>query len=143
MLIGEYQHGIDAKGRVFMPAKFREELGENFLITKGIGKCLFVFSLEEWNRFADKLKLIPTTDISSQTFIRMFFAGACECEPDKQGRILLPQRLRDFCELTEEAVVIGVGSRVEVWSAQNWQKYNEGAYEDYEATLAKLAQLGI
>lgn len=143
MLIGEYQHGIDAKGRVFMPAKFREELGENFLVTKGIGKCLFVFSLEEWNKFADKLKLIPMTDTSSQSFIRMLFASACECEPDKQGRILLPQRLRDFCELTEEAVVIGVGSRVEVWSAQNWQKYNEGAYEDYEATLAKLAQLGI
>lgn len=143
MLIGEYQHSIDAKGRVFMPAKFREELGENFLVTKGIGKCLFVFSFEEWKKFAEKLKLIPMTDTSSQSFIRMLFASACECEPDKQGRILLPQRLRDFAELLKDAVVIGVGSRAELWSSENWDKYNEGAYEDYEATLAKLAQLGI
>lgn len=143
MLIGEYQHNIDAKGRVFMPAKFREELGENFLVTKGIGKCLFVFSLEEWKTFADKLKQIPMTDTSSQSFIRMLFASACECGPDKQGRILLPQRLRDFAEMEKEAVAIGVGSRAELWSAENWAKYNEGAYEDYEATLAKLAQLGI
>ena len=143
MLIGEYQHSIDAKGRVFMPSKFREELGENFLVTKGIGKCLFVFSKDEWKNFADKLKQIPMTDISSQSFIRMLFASACECETDKQGRILLPQRLRDFAQLAKDMVVIGVGSRAEIWSKDNWDGYNQNAYDDYEATLAKLAQLGI
>jgi MraZ protein len=143
VLIGEYQHSVDAKGRVFMPAKFREELSENFLVTKGIGKCLFVFSNEEWKSFSDKLRQIPMTDTASQSFIRMLFASACECEPDKQGRILLPQRLRDFAQLQKDVIVIGVGSRAEIWSKENWDNYNDSAYQDYEETLARLAQLGI
>ena len=143
MLIGEYQHNLDAKGRIFVPAKFREDLGEGFLVTKGIGKCLFVFSKVEWNNFSEKLRQIPMTDTSSQSFISMLFASACECDPDKQGRILLPQRLRDFAKAQKEMVFIGVGSRAEIWAKEVWDEYNESAYEDYEATLEKLAQLGI
>ena len=143
MLTGTFQHNLDAKGRVFMPAKLREKLGTSFLVTKGIGECLFVFSNEEWEAFADKLKIAPVTDVAAQSFLRMLFANACECEPDKQGRILLPQRLRNHIKAEKELVIIGVGRRAEIWSADGWDRYNETTYEDYEETLAKLAELGI
>lgn len=143
MLIGEYSHNLDPKGRVFIPAKFREELGEKFIVSRGIGKCLFVFSLDAWMEYASKLKNIPVTDVSSQTFLRMLFASACECEPDKQGRILLPQRLRDYAGMEKEVVAIGVMSRVELWAKDEWESYNAGALEGYEKTLSKLAELGI
>lgn len=126
-----------------MPAKLREKLGDTFLVTKGIGKCLFVFSEEEWAAFADKLKIAPVTDVAAQSFLRMLFANACECEPDKQGRILLPQNLRNHIEAEKELVVIGVGRRAEIWSRNGWDEYNDVTYRDYEQTLAKLAELGI
>ena len=143
MLTGTYQHNLDAKGRVFMPAKFREKLGESFLVTKGIGECLFVYSNEEWEAFADKLKIAPITDVAAQSFLRMLFEKACECEPDKQGRILLPLRLRNHIKAEKELVIIGVGRRAEIWSEEGWNRYNEVTYADYEETLAKLAELGI
>ncbi|MEG0256872.1 MAG: division/cell wall cluster transcriptional repressor MraZ [Christensenella sp.] len=143
MLIGEYTHNLDVKGRVFMPAKFRDDLGESFIVTKGVGKCLFVFSLEEWANFSGKLKDLPVADAPAQSFARMLFASACECEGDKQGRILLPQRLRDYIGVIKETVIIGVMTRAEIWSQEGWAEYNDSAYKDYEATLAKLAELGI
>lgn len=143
LLIGEYSHSLDPKGRVFMPAKFREELGEKFIVSRGIGKCLFVFEQNVWMEFAQKLKSIPITDQKAQVFLRMLFASACECEPDKQGRILLPARLRDYAGFTKEVVAIGVMSRVELWAAESWKEYNEQSSEDYESTLEKLAELGI
>lgn len=143
MLIGEYAHNLDPKGRVFVPAKFREELGENFIVTRGIGKCLFVFSKDAWVELAQKMKTIPITDQSSQVFLRMLFASASECEPDKQGRILLPGRLREYAEMEKEITAIGVMSRVELWSEKNWAEYNRHANDEYEATLTKLAELGI
>jgi len=143
MLIGEYSHSLDPKGRVFMPAKFREELGETFIASRGIGKCLFVFAQETWLELSAKLKSIPITDQKAQVFLRMLFASACECEPDKQGRILLPARLREYAGLEKEVVAIGVMSRVELWGAEAWKEYNEQAGQDYEATLEKLAELGI
>ena len=126
-----------------MPAKFREKLGVPFLVTKGVGKCLFVFSQEEWELFADKLKNAPVTDLAAQSFVRMLFTNACECEPDKQGRILIPQILRDYIETEKELVIIGVGRRAEIWSQKGWDEYNAETYKDYEETLAKLAELGI
>lgn len=143
MLTGTYQHNLDVKGRVFMPAKLREKLGETFLVTKGIGKCLFVFSQEEWEAFAEKLKIAPLTDVAAQSFVRMLFANACDCEPDKQGRILLPQMLREHIEAKKELVIIGVGRRAEIWTKEGWDEYNAVTYKDYEQTLAKLAELGI
>ena len=143
MLIGEYSHNLDAKGRVFMPAKFREELGEKFIASRGIGKCLFVFSEESWSEFTGKLKTIPITDQKAQVFLRMLFASATECEPDKQGSILLPARLREYAGMDKEVVAIGVMSRVELWSKEAWDDYNAAASDDYEETLAKLAELGI
>ena len=143
MLIGEYQHGIDTKGRVFIPAKLREDLGEKFIISKGIGNCLFVFPATEWANFSSKLRTLPIADKAAQGFLRMLFASACECELDKQGRTLIPQRLREFAGIKEEAVVIGVMSRAEIWSKENWDAYNEGQAGDFEDTLAKLTELGI
>ncbi|MEG0833816.1 MAG: division/cell wall cluster transcriptional repressor MraZ [Christensenellaceae bacterium] len=143
MLIGEYSHNLDAKGRVFMPSKFRDDLGDNFIVTKGVGKCLFVFSKDEWTNFSQKLKVLPISDVAAQSFTRMLFASACECEGDKQGRILLPQRLRTHIGAVKETVIIGVMTRAEIWSKEGWEEYNASAYNDYEQTLAKLAELGI
>ncbi len=143
MLIGEYSHNLDPKGRIFIPAKFRDELGPNFITTRGIGKCLFVFSEGAWLELATKLKVIPIADQSAQVFLRMLFASASECKPDKQGRILLPARLREYAELQKEVTAIGVMSRVELWSRENWAEYNAYANDQYEAMLFKLAELGI
>lgn len=143
MLIGTYSHNVDAKGRVFMPAKLRDDLGESFIVTKGVGKCLFVFSLEEWEKFSGKLKDLPISNTAAQSFLRMLFANACECEPDKQGRILLPQRLRDYIGVIKEAVVTGVMTRAEIWSKEGWDAYCENSDNEYEETLEKLSELGI
>ncbi|MGI6152884.1 MAG: division/cell wall cluster transcriptional repressor MraZ [Christensenellaceae bacterium] len=143
MLFGTYSHNIDAKGRMAMPAKLREELGDKFIVTKGVGKCLFVYSEEEWENFSNKLKDLPLSNAAAQSFARMLFANACECEPDKQGRILLPQRLRDFIGAVKEAVVTGVMNRAEIWSKDGWQAYCDNADEEYEQTMAQLAELGI
>ncbi len=143
MLIGEYAHSLDTKGRVFIPAKFREELGQTFIVAQGIGKCLFVFSQGVWLEFATKLKNVPLTDQVSQVFLRRFFASASECEPDKQGRILLPSRLRKFAELEKDVTAIGVMTRVELWATENWEAYNNVESAEYEAALTKLAEFGI
>lgn len=126
-----------------MPARFRDELGEKFIVSRGIGKCLFVFSEEVWMEFAGKLKNIPISDQKAQVFLRMLFASACECEPDKQGRILLPARLREYAGMEKEVVAIGVMSRVELWGKEAWDEYNAAALDDYEETLNTLAELGV
>ena len=144
MLIGEYNHSIDAKGRIFMPAKFREDLGEHFIVARGIGKCLFVFPAQEWNTLTQKLREIPMADAQLQSFLRSFYASATECEADKQGRILIPQRLRDLAGMEKEVTAIGVMSRVELWATEAWETYNAAALEGgYDETLEKLAALGI
>lgn len=143
MPIGSYQHNIDAKGRVFMPAKFREELGENFVMCRGTVKCIFVFSKEGWNRFTANIVNIPTTDMQLQKFIRRLYASACEAETDKQGRILINQKLRDYAEVEKECIINGVQNRVEIWNPENWEAYLDGTDEDFDAIFEKLAELGI
>ena len=143
MFLGNFQHNIDKKGRVFIPSKFREELGENFIISQGIGKCLFVFSQESWLEFAGKLKNVPITNKEAQHIARLLFASACECIPDKQGRILIPQRLRDFAEMADEVVANGAMTRVELWSKKCWDEYLDEARSGYEEALEKLAEFGI
>lgn len=140
MLIGTYYHNLDTKGRVSMPAKLREDLGEKFIVTQGIGKCLFVYSMQEWENFAEKLKQLPVTNDTARKFTLMVFSSAAECEPDKQGRILLPQRLRDYIGVDKEAVIAGVMTRAEIWAKDNWEEYCESGGEEYDA---KLAELGI
>ena len=143
MLIGEYSHSIDAKGMVFIPAKFREELGETFIVTSGTERCLFVFALKEWMEFAGKLQNVPVTDTESQKFLRSQFASATECTPDKQGRILLPSKLREYAGLDKDVVAIGVMSRVELWAKDNWETYNSYDDEEYQNALNKLSKIGI
>ena len=114
MFMGEYNHTIDAKGRLIIPSKFREILGDAFVVTKGLDGCLFVYDNEEWKRFEEKLRSLPITNKEARQFVRFFLAGATEAEVDKQGRILIPNVLREFAEITKDVVLVGVGSRIEI-----------------------------
>lgn len=143
MFIGEYQHSIDAKGRIIVPSKFREELGSNFILTKGLDDCLFIYSMNEWKNFEDKLKNLPVASKEARAFVRHFFSGAVECEIDKQGRLTIPQNLREHAKIDKELVTIGVLTRVEIWSKQQWERYNEGADLSYDDIAEKMAELGI
>lgn len=139
MLIGEYQHNIDQKGRVIVPAKFREDLGERFYVTKGLDGCLFVLSPEEWARLQDKIKAMPIS--KARGLQRFFFSGAAEVEPDKQGRILIPQSLRDHAKLTKDVTVIGASSRAEIWDSGHWNEFNSNLTEDSIAEAMDLLEL--
>ena len=115
MFMGEYNHSIDAKGRMIVPAKFREQLGNEFVVTKGLDGCLFVYSNEEWHRIEENLRDKPLTSREARKFMRFFFAGAATCEVDKQGRILLPASLRELAGLTKDVVFVGMASHIEIW----------------------------
>lgn len=122
MFTGEYNHTVDTKGRLIVPSLYREQLGASFVVTKGLDGCLFVYSAEEWNKLEEKLANLPLTNQSARKFSRFLHAGAVFCETDKQGRILLPANLREFSGIVKEAVLIGNGNHVEIWSAENWAK---------------------
>lgn len=141
MLIGEYEHSLDAKGRLIMPAKLREDIGEKFIITKGLDGCLFVFSLEEWKIFEQKLRALPISNKDARAFSRFFFAGAIDCEIDKQGRFLISSNLREFAELIKDVIIIGMDSRIEIWSKDKWKKCDEDISVDEIAE--KMQMLGI
>ncbi len=143
MFIGEYQHSIDTKGRIIIPSKFREDLGEGFVLTKGLDQCLFIYSYKEWKVFENKLSTLPLTSKDARAFIRFFFAGATECEFDKQGRIIIPANLREYGDINKEAVVIGVSNRLEIWSKDRWLDYNQDENLSYDAIAEKMSFLGI
>ena len=125
MLMGEFEHNLDTKGRISMPAKLRKDMGEIFVLTKGLDGCLFAFSKEEWLNFETKLKALPLSDKNARNFVRFFLSGATECEIDKQGRFLIPGNLRIAAKLEKEAVIIGVGTRLEIWDKALWEKKDE------------------
>ena len=139
--MGEYNHTIDAKGRLISPSKFREALGEEFVVTKGLDGCLFVYDNKEWSAFEEKLKSLPLTNKDARQFVRFFLAGATLAEVDKQGRILIPGVLREFAALEKEVVLIGVASRVEIWSKERWEQ--EASYDDVEEIAEHMAELGF
>ena len=141
MLIGEYEHTIDAKGRLSMPSKLRRDMGEAFIVTKGLDGCLFAFSQEEWKNFETKLKALPLSDKNARNFVRFFLAGATECEIDKQGRFLIPSNLREAGKLEKEAVIIGVGTRLEIWNKDIWNSKDEEISADEIAE--NMTMLGI
>lgn len=143
MLIGEYEHTLDVKGRLIMPAKLREDLGENFIITKGLDGCLFGFSKTEWTNFEDKLKSLPLTNKNARDFVRFFLSGAIECEIDKQGRFLIASNLREYAELEKEVVIIGVGTRIEFWSISKWKDYNNSENISADNIAENMTMLGI
>lgn len=136
MFMGEFQHNFDTKGRIIVPSKFREELGERFVVTRGLDKCLFAYPMAEWSIIEEKLKKLPLTKKDARAFTRFFFSGAVECEVDKQGRINIPQPLRNYAGLDKECVVIGVSNRIEFWASENWEEY----FNESEESFAEIAE---
>ena len=143
MFIGEYEHSVDAKGRVIMPAKLREDMGEKFIITKGLDSCLFVFSQNEWVKFEEKLKTLPLTNKNARDFVRFFLSGATECEIDKQGRFLVAANLRQYANMEKDVVIIGVGTRLEIWDKERWTNYNSDENISADEIAENMTMLGI
>lgn len=141
MFSGEYEHSLDAKGRVIMPSKFREALGSVFYITKGLDHNLLVFSTDAWNSFYEKLSKLPMADKNARGFSRLFLSGAAECDADKQGRILLPSNLRAYAGITKDVTIIGNGDKIEIWSSENWNSYIDAL--DPDAVAENLCEIGI
>mgnify|MGYP004499938581 FL=1 len=143
MFMGEYSHTIDAKGRIIVPARFRESLGDNFVITKGLDNCLFVYTSEDWLKFEEKLRTLPLTNKDARKFTRFFLAGAAEMEVDKQGRILIPSVLREFAALQKDVVFVGVGSRIEIWDRARWDDSISGYDDDMDEVAENMDSLGF
>lgn len=138
MFKGEYQHSLDDKGRVIIPSKLREGLGERFVVTRGLDRCLFAYPLAEWSRFEQKAKELPVTRSDARALTRLFFSGAAEVETDKQGRVLIPHNLREYAGIEKEVMIIGVPNRVEVWNEQAWKEYSSKADAEFEKVAEKL-----
>jgi len=130
MLMGEYHHNLDDKGRITIPSKFREELGENIIITRGLEDCLFIYSESEWNKVVSKLKTLPFTKKDARSFTRMFLSGATDALFDKQGRIKINLPLIDYAGLFKECIIIGVNDRLEIWAKDKWDKFIANAEEN-------------
>lgn len=143
MLIGEYEHSLDVKGRLIMPAKLREDMGEKFIITKGLDGCLFGFSQNEWTNFEEKLKTLPLTNKNARDFVRFFLSGAIECEIDKQGRFLIASNLREYANMEKDVVIIGVGTRLEIWNRDKWKAYNSDENISADEIAENMTMLGI
>ena len=143
MFMGEYKHSIDAKGRLIVPAKFRESLGDVFVVTKGLDGCLWAFADEDWKKLEEKLRALPLSDKEARRFSRFFLAGAGQVEVDKQGRILIPGGLREFAELEKDVTLAGVGSRVEIWNTDRWEGNSSYDDDEVDKMASHMAELGI
>jgi MraZ protein len=142
LLLGEYSHQADAKGRVRIPTKFKVALGNNFMVTKGTNGCLFLFSQEELKtNICDKLASVPISDIEAQKPMRIILSSASELEEDNQGRVMLPKNLREYAQITKDIVFIGTGYRAEIWAKENYDKYMLNA--DFDTALAALKGYGV
>ena len=145
MFYGEYSHSIDRKGRLILPSKFREVAKVNFIekffVTRGLDKCLFMFSEEEWHSQEQKFKSISFTKQQARTFNRIYFSGAQEVIPDKQGRILLPQYLKDFAQIKRDVLIVGVSNRIEIWSKDLWEKFYSDSRQSFEDIAEKLMDI--
>ncbi|MGL4761560.1 MAG: division/cell wall cluster transcriptional repressor MraZ [Sarcina sp.] len=142
MFIGEYNHALDSKNRIIIPSKFREFLGNKFYITKGLDGCLYVYPLNEWEELKKKLKTLPISNKEARAFVRFFFSGATEVDLDKQGRGGIPQNLREYACIEKEIISIGVLTRIELWSKEKWEEYNDENI-DFSAIAEKMMDLGI
>lgn len=142
MFIGEYNHTLDSKNRIIIPSKFRDDLKPSCIITKGLDGCLYIYTIDEWKKIEDKLKLLPLTNKEARAFTRFFFAGAAELELDKQGRGLIPQNLLEYASISKDIVSIGVSNRIELWSKEKWEDYNQENI-DYDEIFEKMEALGI
>ena len=138
MFMGEFHHSIDEKGRLIIPSKFRNELGKKFIVTRGIEECLFVYSLDEWNKIVEKLRSLPFTNKDARTFMRMFLSGATECELDGNGRINIPSPLINYASIQKECVVIGVNERLEIWSNDKYEDFFNNNIDRFDEIAENL-----
>jgi len=141
MFIGEYQHNLDVKGRVAIPAKFRAKLTENAIITRGLDRCLFVFTQKEWEVLAQKLISLPLAQANSRAFVRLMLAGATDVEFDSQGRILIPDYLRKYADFKKQIVIAGLYNRIEIWDAETWKEYKQKTESASDEIAEKLMGL--
>jgi MraZ protein len=142
MFIGEYQHALDPKNRIIIPSKFRDGFGNTFVMTKGLDGCLYGYTVEEWKKLEDKLKSLPLTNKDARAFSRFFFSGAAEIEIDKQGRALVPQNLIEYAGISKEIITIGVSTRIEIWSKESWNAYNDRNI-NLDEIAENMSELGI
>lgn len=143
MFMGEYHHNLDAKGRLIIPAKFREQLGSSFVLTRGMDGCLFGYPQEEWQKLQTKLQELPLTKKDARTFVRFLYSAADECELDKQGRINVPRVLMQHAALSKACVLVGVANRIEIWSAERWDKFSAGAEDSFDEISENLMDFGL
>lgn len=141
MFIGEYYHNLDAKGRIIIPAKFRDELNGTFILTRGLDGCLTIYSTEKWEKIFEEINKLPETKKATRQYIRMLTANACECTLDNQGRILIPANLSGSVNITKECVVVGANSHVEIWDKATWNAYMDDASENFEDIVESLSDL--
>ena len=143
MFIGEYQHNLDSKGRLAIPAKFRDKLAGGAIITRGLDRCLFLFTSKEWEILAQKLIALPLAQSNSRAFVRLMLAGAMDVEIDKQGRILTPDYLRKYSGLRKQVAIAGLYNRIEIWDSEKWQEYKNKTEGSSDEIAEKLSELGI
>jgi MraZ protein len=146
MFYGEHEHSIDRKGRLIIPSKFREvskeHYVERFFVTRGLDTCLFVFTEDEWRKQETRFKSLPFTSTEARAFNRLYFSGAYEADCDKQGRILIPQYLKDFARIKQEVVIVGVSNRMEIWAKESWQEFYAGTKDSFEKFAEKIFNAG-
>ena len=145
MFYGEYLHSIDRKGRLILPARFREVCKENgiekFFLTRGLDKCIFMFSADEWRSQEQRFKSLSFTKQESRSFNRLFFSGAVDVVPDRQGRFIIPQYLKDFASIKRETIIIGISNRVEIWDSKLWQEFYKNSNESFERIAENMVNL--
>lgn len=142
-MMGEYVHTLDEKGRIIIPARFREDLSDRFVITKGLDGCLFLYPTGEWAKLSEKLRALPMTNRGARAFTRLFLAGAQEAEMDKQSRITIAPRLREYAGMEKDVVLVGVSNRAELWAEERWQAYQDETAADYEKLAEAMVELGF
>jgi MraZ protein len=143
MFIGEYQHSVDPKKRLALPSKFRKELGSKVVVTRGLDKCLFVYPIKVWKDLAEKLGTLPMGESTTRSFVRLMLAGAVDCELDAQGRVLVPEYLKEYAGLEKNVIVAGLFNRLEIWDEQKWSAYKTKAEENTDEIAEQLGKLGI
>lgn len=138
MFLGQYEHSIDEKGRLIMPSKYRESLGDEFIITFGLDTCLFVYPLSEWKMISEKIKSFPLGKKDARAFSRILFSRALNCSMDNQGRINIAKYLKDYAHINKEIMIIGVSDRIEIWNRKLWQKYSTEMVDSYEDIAERI-----
>lgn len=143
MFIGEFQHILDAKKRVAVPSKFRTKFKKGIVVTRGLDNCLFIYPKSEWEQIAEKLGSMPVGERSTRSFVRLMLAGAFEAQLDSQGRVLVPEYLKDYAKLGKNVIIAGLFNRLELWDEKEWEKYKKGAEQNQDEIAEQLGKLGM